>query len=64
MKTGKRMKFPWSPEVIGDQEMVGRDCPTHHEKLVTKVTRGVRTRSEGEAGVEPVHRGIRTWDPT
>ena len=51
---GKRMKFPWSPEVIGDQEMVGRGCPTYHEKVVTKVTKGVRTRSEGGAGVEPV----------
>ena len=64
LKTGKRMKSPWSPEVIGDQEMVGHDCPTYHEKVVTKVTRGVRTHSEGGVGVEPGHRGIRTRDPT
>ena len=64
LKTGKRIKSPWSPEVIGDQEMVGHDCPTHHEKVVTKVTRGVRTHSEGGVGVEPEHRGIRTRDPT
>ena len=50
LKTGKRMKSPWSPEVVGDQEMVGHDCPTHHEKVVTRVTRGFEPTQRGEWG--------------
>ena len=44
------MKSPWSPEVIGDQEMVGRGRPTHHENLVTGVTRGFEPAQRGERG--------------